>query len=103
MGDDSEFDKTEAIMAVTDQRYSKDFLYSAGFVDGAKWQHDKIKNQLEEECRINGMGQERELKLMTDNAQLKKKLDAALSLTQQAGTFTDPAQVLQAIHDWIRE
>lgn len=31
--------------------------------------------EIEEQCRINGMGQEREWKLMTEVAELKKKIE----------------------------
>lgn len=49
---------------------------------------NKLERELAEQCRLNGMGAEREAKLMAQLAEAKRELDNAESDKRQADTDT---------------
>lgn len=68
-----------------------------GFRDGYAAGRESLRAEIDEQCRLNGMGQERELKLMTqlkaERARSEKLYKAANDMAYAQGSQIDGARL----------
>jgi cell shape-determining protein MreC len=58
-------------------------------------ENERLKEELAEQCRINGLGQQRELKLESENDQLKALLTQVSDKAYEIAISRLPCEILQ--------